>query len=281
MTTLVIIGGSASQLPYIQASQRLGYETHVIDMDPTCEAAIRMDPDARGDVITFHEASARDPERVLEICEAVRPDGVFTYSSHPMCLRGAWLACEVLGLRGFDVNALMYTEDRVDTRDRLYEAGVRYPGPFGLGHAAVFKPSAGTRDGQGVSVDPPDEMRASLISRAMSSHLLYMAEERIVGREVTVGGYVYDDEPRVLVVADKTPGQPPVACEPPLHVETIAKRAARALGITHSFFSVDMIIDDDGPCVIDVGLLMDAGVDKLVTCVDVYELRCQMAVGAL
>ncbi len=301
----VVIGGSRSQLPFVTAAAALGYETVVFDLSPEA-------PGARAADRSF-TVSARDGAAVRAWCERLavgRPvAGVLTYSAHPDALAAAAGTARALGLPGCDPGVVAGIADKTWIKKRLSEAGVPTPrwavastpaeaAGFcrELGGAVILKPAAGTRGSLGVArANGPDEAARVFPNGAEP----VIVEAFCPGREFSVGGVVREGRVHVAVVAEKhplpTPGSfvmagftaGPIARDDPgwravdEDLRSTAVAAVQRLDIDFSPFTVDLIAGPGGPCVLEVGVMLDAKVDRLLWHggTDIYSALCRTALG--
>lgn len=119
MKTVMILGGSASEVPVIEASIKQGHRTVVVD---------RSD-----DVPGFHvpggviveRCSIADKEKILELAKKYSIDGIL--ASVDAGVRSTAYVAKQLGLPGISEEAAFMGTDKVAMRKRLKERGVPVP----------------------------------------------------------------------------------------------------------------------------------------------------------
>lgn len=119
MKTVMILGGSASEVPVIEASIKQGHRTVVVD---------RSD-----DVPGFHvpggviveRCSIADKEEILELAKKYSIDGIL--ASVDAGVRSTAYVANQLGLPGISEEAAFMGTDKVAMRKRLKERGVPVP----------------------------------------------------------------------------------------------------------------------------------------------------------
>ena len=122
-----------------------------------------------------------------------------------------------------------------------------------------------------------------------------LVEAFVPGEKLSVNGMVVEDEPRVLAVCRKRNHGPErnliisgfSTLDPEDERATAAARiagdAARALGIRDSFFSADVIVNEGVTALLEIGLLLDTKIDRLLsfTGADIYACACALATGGI
>ena len=73
MKKIVILGANDFQRPLIQKAHEMGYETHVF--------AWREGATGAKDADYFYEISITEKEKILKICQQIRPQAVTTIGS--------------------------------------------------------------------------------------------------------------------------------------------------------------------------------------------------------
>ena len=182
-------------------------------------------------------------------------------------------------------HAKIRTRSELESFLSQYREVVAKPSRGGTGSAGVVRIARG-------SSLTEEDLRTI---REQSVDGTILAETYLQGREFSVDGYVQNRQPVILSIADKytgvssksfaiegfatsrlaSPDQPTAALEK-LSVEVVA-----ALDIDDSFFSIDAIYAEGELFVLDVGLLLDAKIDRLLAIagLDVYQLLVRLATG--
>jgi len=110
----------------------------------------------------------------------------------------------------------------------------------------------------------------------------WMLESFVDGAEYSINGYRRGGDIGLLAILRKFSFREYLSVAWEERFQRVAQRVLYWLGINHSFFAVDVIDDGEKLWVIDVGLLLDSGVDVLLTRYGraPYELAVQLATGA-
>jgi phosphoribosylaminoimidazole carboxylase (NCAIR synthetase) len=295
----IVIGGGPSQAPFASAAKELDFEVVVIDLDPSCPGAVVAN--------RFFPLSAREPAPIVAVSDDLAASGelagVMTYSAHPGALRAAAAVAARHDLPCFSEEALEVCLDKRELKSRLVAHGVPTPASvhtadageaLGLLDSAgevIVKPAAESRGSVAVSLatDVASLTRAVAAAAACSSDGAALVEERCRGRELAVGGHVCEGEVTILAAAEKITGGARGGFvmtgfvaggeAPSARVEEVARDVVAALGIDDSFFTVDLIVTDRGPVVLEAGVLLDAKIDRLLLHggVDPYRYFCRRA----
>ncbi len=117
MKTVMILGGSASEVPVIQRALEMEHRVVLVDRD-------EHSPGFKESVIAEYHSIA-DKEKVLELARKYSVDGIV--SSVDAGVRPAAYACRILGLPGISEEAAFMGTDKVAMRIRLKERGVPVP----------------------------------------------------------------------------------------------------------------------------------------------------------
>lgn len=89
MKKILLLGGSAQQVVAIETAKKLGYYTVLCDYLPDDPGRLKAD--------RFYLVSTTDKDRVLEVAQKERIDGVLAYASDPAAPTAAYVA-EKMGL---------------------------------------------------------------------------------------------------------------------------------------------------------------------------------------
>lgn len=118
MKTVMILGGSESEVPVIEASLKQGHKTIVVDRSNDC-AAFHV-----GGVVVEH-CSIADKDKILELAKKYNIDGILPEVDAGV--RTSAYVAKVLGLPGISKEAAFMGTDKVAMRKRLKEKGVPVP----------------------------------------------------------------------------------------------------------------------------------------------------------
>ncbi len=309
MEYFIIIGGSTSQVPFVRAAQSLGYSVVVFDRYADCPSAALADK--------FFALSTHDSEGIEKLCDSLKEEaglaGIMTYSSDKEPLLIVARLTAKYGLPSFSTEAVECCLDK-DKMMSLFKGIVPTTKSFAFAkldsaartledfsYPVIVKPSKGTQGSLGVSfVRGQAQLKdAFAVAKSCSLDSVVIIEEFCEGRQFSLDGVVVNGEPSILSVSEKfTLGKcggfvisgfaagKPLSCDTELIynrqvMEDAAIKAAAALKIDNSFFNLDLILNQDGPVVIECGLFLDAKVDRLLSFagVDVYGLFCSIATG--
>lgn len=117
MKTVMILGGSASEVPVIKRALGMGHRVILVDRD-------EKSPGFKENVIAEHHSIA-DKEEILELALKYKIDGIL--ASVDAGVRPAAYVCKVMGLPGISEEAAFMGTDKVAMRIRLKERGVPVP----------------------------------------------------------------------------------------------------------------------------------------------------------
>ena len=309
MSSLVVIGGSRSHVPFIEAARRLGYTTVVFDRDPSSPGAALADK--------FYAISTHDIEGMGRVCERLNREttlsGIVTYSAYSRPLMAVATLCDRFGLPSFSVESLMFVLDKGEMKKRFEKSGVPCPQSVTVGPGegllsdcplpVIVKPRSGTQGSSGVSIVREREAFKDSLDDAsrVSEDGFAVIESYCEGRQFSVDGIVGSEDPVIISVSEKfnlgpeanftisgfATGRVPDADEEltgaMASICSVAMAAVRSLDITNSFFSVDVILTGNGPVVLECGVLLDAKIDRLLyfAGVDVYGMICRVATGQM
>jgi predicted ATP-grasp superfamily ATP-dependent carboligase len=301
----LIVGGSGSHLPFVDSARRLGLYVVVVDRDPEAPAGRIAD--------RFVPMSTHDHEAILELAHTLDSEyglaGILTYASDAKALESVARVRSSLGLPGYSEDLVHLTMNKAEMKRALRSVGA--PTPEGVvatkeSEAVEFarsvpgpvllKPAHGTVGSLGVArVDDAHEVPAAFATAAAHSvDSKVVVEAYLDGDEVSVNGIAVGDEPHLLAVCRKRnlgptrnfiisgfwtldPESEPAAAASGLVLDT-----ARKLGIRDSFFAADVLVVDGRPTLLEIGLLLDAKIDRLLDFSGrgVYEAAFRVTTGA-
>jgi len=303
----IVIGGSASQVPFVRAAQSLGFSVVVFDRFSGCASGAVADK--------FFALSIHDSEGIEKVCDDLREEaglaGIMTYSSDKEPLLIVARLALKYGLPSFSPEAIEGCLDK-DKMMSLFKGAVPTVSSLafaeldfaaraleGFSYPLIVKPAKGTQGSLGVSfVRTEAQLKdAFAVAKSYSLDSVVIIEEFCEGRQFSLDGVVVKGEPSILAVSEKftlgkdggfvisgfSAGKVP-SCDAELicniqAMEEAAIKATTALRIDNSFFNLDLILSQDGPVVIECGVFLDAKVDRLLSFagIDVYGLFCSIA----
>ena len=304
MKTLLVVGCGFPQLGLLRAARDAGLRVVGVDLNPRAVGV----PLAH----EFLEVSTGDPDAVLSALRSVGADGVTTTGSE-LSLTTTAAVAERSGLPFYADPETVYRCQAKDAMRGAYErAGLPVPRFSAVravddarrfaeacGYPVVVKPARGWGQ-RGVSrVESEGELGAAVAAALGVSWggAGAVIEECIVGRELSVNGWVEDGELVAYGVTDREvfPGARPLGVMRSEIIPTTAtqpesqgaveaaKRAARALGLTRGPCYTQVCVRAEGAVVFETaarcGGGFDADVTKLVSGVDLYRRLIGVAIG--
>ena len=308
MANVIIIGGGKSQLPFVNAARDFGYRTVVFDGNPAAPGA--------GIADFFYPVSTHSIDTILGICAGLAEpiQGVVAYSAHPNPLTAAALLSERYQLPCFSMTSLEYCIDKSATNAKLGQAGIPTPQGcrvtqssevdcFLASHSPpyVVKPATGCSGSLGVSVVPSYSAIYETVKNAIavSTDGSARIECFVQGKEYSFNGIVQHGQTKLTMLFEKKILRSGDRMLPSRFVSlgncddaealdhdkkrvvSAALEAIAALGFDNTFFSLDIIYGNQGPVVIECGVMLDAKVDRLLyfAGIDVYSLAVRLAIG--
>lgn len=266
---ILMLGGSAQQVPAIKAAKEMGYYTVLIDYLPDNPGQYVADK--------WYQESTTDVEAVYRIAKAEGVSGILPYASDPAALPAA-IVCERLGLPTNPAKSVEILGVKHKFRDFLAENGFACPGKFtfspkdaveeviananGLSFPIVIKPtdSSGSK---GVTFLQDASGIAEAIAHAdnYSRNKILIAEEFIErGFPDVIGGDIFVENGRIILYGDMAclrgdngSSLIPIGEKKPnglnslqirnLHSEL--QRLITALDVKGGEFNIEVIIDSD------------------------------------
>ncbi len=266
---ILMLGGSAQQVPAIEAAKEMGYYTVLIDYLP--------DNPGQHVANKWYQESTTDVEAVYRIAKEEGVSGILPYASDPAALPAA-IVCERLGLPTNPAKSVEILGVKHKFRDFLANNGFACPRKFTFSPSAsidevfeqtrsltipiVIKPtdSSGSK---GVSFLNDATMLSEAIAHAViySRNKILIAEEYITrGFPYVIGGDIFVDNGNIVLFGemsclrdDDNRGLIPIGKKMPhgmtplqtanLHKEL--QRLISTLNINAGEFNIEAIIDTD------------------------------------
>ena len=275
---ILMLGGSAQQVPAIEAAKEMGYETILIDYLPDNPGQHVADK--------WYQESTTDVETVYRIAKEEGVSGILPYASDPAALPAAIVA-ERLGLPTNPAKSVEILGVKHKFRKFLLENGFPCPKNYTfspdtdineikenlkrLRFPIVIKPtdSSGSK---GVSFlkDTEDLEKAIKHAADYSRNRVLIAEEFIErGFPNVIGGDIFVEDGRIVLYGDMAclrgdngKGLIPIGKRKPsgttkVQTERLHKELQRlitSLGIKSGEFNIELIIDkDDNPHFLELG----------------------------
>jgi len=308
--SMIIVGGSQSHVPFIKAAKKIGYKTVVFDGDKNCKGAKISD--------SFCKISTHDEDKIISKCcelnEKKNIAGIMTYSSSTDPLMAVSKICEKLNLPSFSTESVRLTIDKVLMKECFSNNGIPTPEWIvtdnqteaiiftkGTSERLIIKPSNGSQGSKGVNlIDQDSDISKQFeIAKENSHDSKVILEKYYIGKEFSVDGIVAGDKPVILSVSEKFNLGPEfnftmcgfsmgeIANEDGelqkafASIKETAIKAVKAMNISNSFFSADIILTGHGPMVLECGVLLDCKIDRMLyyTGIDVYDLIIKIVTG--
>lgn len=275
---ILILGASELQIPAILEARKMGIFTIVADYDSNAIGKKFADK--------FYEISTLDYASLLDVAKKEKIDGIMTIcSDRPMTVVAR--IGEKLNLSTISLQAAINATDKSTMRKVLRDEGIPIP-KFSIcrnkeelvkaideiGLPLIVKPSdnSGSR-GVFLIKKIKDIDKAFNYSMNSSSSKIIVAEEYMVGPEVSVEIFVENSNIHVIQVTDKeTTGSPhfvelghsqPSCLPNQEEIEQLAIKAVKALEIFSGPAHVEIIITKEGPKIVEVGARL--GGDHITT----------------
>lgn len=141
-----MLGGADIQISAIVKAKELGYR--VI----TCDYL----PDNPGHKLSdeYHNVSTTDKEKVLELAQKIKIDGISAYASDPAALTAAFVS-DHMGIPGNPYKSVLSLSDKLQFRAMQREEGLPVPAFFEISDAGKIMELA-TRFKHGIIIKPVD-----------------------------------------------------------------------------------------------------------------------------
>lgn len=274
--TLMIIGAGPNQLPAINLAKSKGYTVVVTDYDPNAVGFAAVDD--------YAVVSTRDVEATVTFAKAYHQQnhltGVMTMASESAVTVAS--VAKALGLPGVNLEAAYKATHKITRQQCFVAHGVPAPryakactveGAIAsaekIGWPVVLKPSdsAGSRGVQ--LVKEAGQLKTAIEEiRSISKDRNFLLEEYLEGTEHSIEGIVIDGEvywtafsdrnydkkhlyfPFFMEDGDTLPSV--ISTEMKQRVKHVSTRAVQALGIDFGPVKGDILIDEEGPKVIEM-----------------------------
>ncbi len=272
MRTLMILGAGIYQLPLIKTARNLGLRTIVVTPPGNYPGIQEAD--------LWCDADTRDCEYILEIARAQKIDGICT-SGTDVAVRSLGYVCDALRLPGITYEAARNATDKRLMKEAFQNHGVS-TAPFRIAHDVAEARTAAKDIGLPVMMKATDSSGSRGISKVsreedidrafqesseITRNSYVIVEKFIEGFEIGVDGFVDEEgNPSIILPHGKFVYTTDAASIPqghyfPLNVEKSvvaairneAVKASQALGLSSCAFNSDVLINDDGVHVIEMG----------------------------
>ena len=270
MKKIAIIGASYLQLPLVKKAREMNIETHCFAWE---DGAVCKDV-----CDYFYPISILDQEKILEICQLVKIDGITSIASDSAVPTICFVA-EKLGLISNSYNDALSATNKYEMRQRFIRNNVSCPqfvvaeGNYsveGFRFPLIVKPTDRSGSRGVMKIESLSELQVA-VKRAQNESFTKEAiiEEYISGVEVSVETISWQGEHYLLAITDKVTSGEPYFVElehhqPSLLSEEIQNKirietckALEALNVQYGASHSEFRITEDGTVyIIEVGARM-------------------------
>lgn len=297
---VVFVGGSQDHLPFIKSAQQLGFSTIVFDQDKTCKGGVVAD--------YFYKISTHDLAGIISLTKKLSLEfsirGIMTYSSAYQAIINTANLAKENGLPYCNIKSIEITNDKELTRNRLLEHKIPTTNGKTLGNIGeavkyfeeninsmlIIKPASGGQGSRGTNLI---KTRSDIYSfyeeaSACSSDKKVILERFVNGQEYSIDGIVRGDQAHIFSITKKYNLGPKAnyimsgfttlskkeQSDVGKEIKDLSIRVIKALEVSNSFFSIDVIGSKNQLFVIECGLLLDCKIDRFLAYqnVRIYEL---------
>lgn len=302
----VIMGASRDHYNYVVRAKQLGLKTIIIDRDTNAFCVKHAD--------VFLELSLIETKLIIDalinLNKFYKIIGILTYCSDPQVQQAYSIICQEFSLRGPRPAAVDKLLDKSIWKKAIAAEGINTPDYISTNSEkrflhfinnvskAVVKPAQGSAGSAGVTI--LDSKSNSMIDafhngKINSLNGNIIAEEFIEGNEYTVDCLIADGLIVFINIARKfhesnkilsyqldysdpvqTPGSKPYG-----KLLSQIRKIIKVLELDNSCFGIDLIVHKNKFYFIDMGILLDAKIDRLFfhRDIDIYLLHCQVCCG--
>jgi|Deesub1362A_J573_1020465.scaffolds.fasta_scaffold01646_5 carbamoyl-phosphate synthase large subunit len=266
---ILIIASGVWQIPVIKKAKEMGLIVISTDKDPNAPGFAFAD---------FHETvDITDLEGTLEVAKKYKVDAVITEQTDVAVPTAAYVA-EKLGLPGIGYEVALRATNKFLMRETCKKAGIPIPkykrvntlkeatdAADEIGYPVVIKP-VDNQSSRGVfTIKNISDMKRFFhesISQSRAHSILI--EEKLIGTEITVEGFVTDNGPVVLAISEKKHLPPPSCIATTLlyapsfnkkridEIKQMNIDIIKAIGITMGITHAEFMITKDGPRIIEI-----------------------------
>jgi biotin carboxylase len=270
---LLVLGAALPQVSIIKRAKEMGHRVVCVSIPGNYPGFTLAD--------SVYHVDTRDKERVLKIAEKEKIDGVVTTGTD-VAVRTVGYVCERLGLHGLSYCSAASVTDKALMKEALIRGGVRTAEFYKVSSAEEAK-TAVARLGFPVMVKCVDKSGSRGITKVedndyvenafndamfFSDQPYAVVEKYIEGVEIGLDGYVNAKGRKYCFLApynrkyynNKLTNIPWAQSLPfafPDDISDEAKKqavlSAHALDITNGFINMDLLVNDDGVWVIEIG----------------------------
>lgn len=297
---IMIVGGSAWQVPAIQKAKDFGYDVGVVDYNPEAVGIAYAD--------VYYNVSTNDPEGVYAAAKEFAADGITTVATD-MPMRAIAYTCEKLGLVGITSDIAVRATDKAEMIRVFEHKGVPHPWYYvvnstlseeirkQLSYPCICKPTDNSASRGVIVIESAEQLEEALrYSSENGRSGAVIIEELLVGAEISVEVFVVNGKISVLAITDKlTTGSPHFVemghSQPSRFTGSIKERildttvaAIKAVGIENGPAHVEIMVTDRGPVLIELGArlggdFITTDLVPLSTGIDMLGATIQLACG--
>jgi biotin carboxylase len=215
--TLLVLGGSLYQVPFIEAARRLGVRVVTADNRPGNPGHRLAD--------AYVDCSTVDVEGICRVAQEWRVDGILAAATD-VALDAVAAAADRLGLVGPGSACVATLTRKAAFRAYQRQVGLPHPGVFDAPPVAfpvIVKPNRGSGS-KGIQVvnELNDWAQAQASAALVSMDGTVVCEEFIAGHQGTVEGLIRQGKVLAMMVTDRLTAKAP-------HVGTLGHRTPSAL----------------------------------------------------
>lgn len=310
MKKIMILGAGILQLPAIKKAKKMGLEVIAVDMDSD---AIGFKEDG----VICENVSTIDSEKILEIAEKRKIDGIMTLASD-MPMRSVAIVANKMGLVGISEDTALKATNKIEMRKCLKEHNVPIPQFFSVNSKEDYLQAIGIFQKEGIKcivkpVDNSGSRGVDLLSSFNSQEVInatyeyskqysrsggVVVEEYMEGHEVSVETISIDGVCNVIQITDKlTTGAPYFVemghNEPSMllddekkYIAKVAVTAVEAIGIKNGPSHTEIKVTKEGPKIVEIGARLGGDnitthLVPLSTGVDMVESCIKIALGEI
>lgn len=302
---LVLLGGSKSSYPFLQAAQQKGLKTIVFDQNPDEYCADKSD--------VFYPISTFNTESIINILADYNQNsiaGIICYSSHREAQLTNLYLNNIYSEQKIPESVIEICYNKNAMRDALTSVDIPMPSIVysneqdyvslqTFSRPCVLKKLSGIGS-EGTIKFSDGKNASSYIDTNICKVKEIVIEEYVKGRQYHVDGYVYKGDIKILSLTEKYSRyyyRTPITtgfrnCINDSEITKVdlyktlkdySERALGRIGINNNFFGADIIIDDENNnYILEYGILLDSKIDRLLyhAGLDIYSLMVDISTSS-
>ena len=304
---ILVLGGGFSQLPFIKTVKQLGFLVACVDINPDCPGSKESD--------IFKAISLYNYDELELFCNDLSKEfslaGIIEYSSSTKVLKNYAKLVSKYSLRGFSTESIININDKKKMKSVFMKKGVKSPKYItsnNLNNAKkeisditfpiIIKPAMGGVGSKAVSIVTSKNEFEPFYQKAEKESIngFVIIEEFCTGREFHVDGFICDGNIFDMFISEKHTSKKIENMFLPLgydigninvnnklliKIKDEAEKAIRSLKLNNTCFGVDIILSNEEAFIIEVGILLDALMDKFLYYIgyNPYKALCSIIVG--